>query len=137
MEFVVGELYSRDKIHQVLGGGEPQTYLPQRDGEILAGCFGRDRNPEAPEEIQIGRGLQNIKKAELLATTPERLISVFIKRTDLKGTNRIWQHYGLYKFKELLDDRLTLRNAEEKSGRHGELTRVLRLEPISEQEVRA
>ena len=68
MEFVVGELYSRDKLHQALGGGEPQTYLPQRDGEILAGCFGRDRNPEAPEEVQVGRRIQNIKKRSLVDT---------------------------------------------------------------------
>ena len=122
MRFAVDELYSREEIHTGLGGGELETYLPQHNGRIIAGCFGRERNPEAPEEIQIGRGLQNIKKAKILAEQPESEIPVFIKRTDLKSRRRVWQHYGMYKFKELLDDKGTLSKAEEKSGRLGELT---------------
>jgi hypothetical protein len=32
MSFVVGEAYTRDQIHAVLGG-EAVTYLPQKDGK--------------------------------------------------------------------------------------------------------
>ncbi|MDQ3658911.1 MAG: hypothetical protein M3338_04480 [Actinomycetota bacterium] len=130
MRFVVGELYSRTIIHETLGGGEPQTYLPQHNGQIIAGCFGRTRNPEAPEEIQIGKGPQNVRKAELLARQPGKHVPVFIKRTDVKDTEKVWQYYGVYKFKELFDDSGVLSEAENKSGRFGELTYVLRLEKL-------
>ncbi len=132
MEFLIGELYSRTTIHEALGGGEPRTYLPQHDGRILAGCFGRKRNPGAPEEIQVGKGPQNVKKAELLAQLPEQRIPVFVKKPEVKDTDRVWQYFGVYRFKELLDDPRVLREAEDESGRHGELTYVLRLEPVSE-----
>lgn len=132
MGFIVGTLYSREKIREALGGGELRTYLPQRDGQIIAGCFGRKRNPEAPREIQVGKGPQNIRKAELLAEQPEKHIPVFVKRTDLKNTDKLWEYYGLYAFRQLLNDRQTLAQAEEKSGRHGKLTYVLRLEPVAE-----
>jgi hypothetical protein len=134
MEFKVGELYSRNEVHEKIGGGEPRTYLPQIKGEnrIAAGLFGRERNPEAPREIQVGKGPQNKKKAELLAKQGDKAIPVFVKRPDLKNTDKVWEHYGVYKFKELLNDKDTLSKAEEKSGRHGQLIYVLRLEPVSE-----
>ncbi len=134
MKFAVGEHYSHKEIREALGGGEPQTYLPQIKGQnrIAAGLFRRKSNPGAPREIQVGTGPQNVKKAELLAEQDDRSIPVFIKREDLKGTDRVWQHYGEYKFIELLDDKQTLSKAEEKSGRHGKLTYVLRLAPVSE-----
>ena len=52
-----------------------------------------------------------------------------MKREDLKDTDRLWQYQGVYEFGALLSDDLTLQDAEEKSGRFGELTHVLRLKP--------
>ena len=88
MGFSMGEFYARAAIREALGGGEPRTYLPQHDRRIIAGCFGRKRNPDAPEEIQVGKGPQNIKKAELLAQQPEQRIPVFVKKAATKDTNR-------------------------------------------------
>lgn len=134
MEFTIGGLYARRDVHEVLGGGEPQSYLPQVKGQnrIAAGLFKRDKNPEVPNEIQVGRGVRNVKKAELLSRQGDDPIPVFVKRTNLRMTDRIWQFYGMYKFKELLDNKSTLRQAEQKSGRHNELTYVLRLERVSD-----
>jgi hypothetical protein len=48
-------------------------------------------------------------------------------RSLLVRTGKPWQSDGEYEFSELLNDTRTLKEAEEKSGRHGGLTYVLRL----------
>jgi hypothetical protein len=53
MPFIQGESYTRDRIHEVLGG-EKVSYLPQKDGKIVCGCFSTDANPEAPYVILVG-----------------------------------------------------------------------------------
>ncbi len=130
MKFVVGKHYSRRTIHEALGG-DLESYVPHRDGRIVAGCFKRGRNPEVPNEIQVGTGTNNKKYARVLAEQGGS-IPVFVKSEDLVSTSDLWQYHGEYKFIELLDDKQTLSKAEEKSGRHGELTCVLRLDPVPE-----
>ena len=53
MSFITGEAYTRDRIHASLGG-EKVTYLPQKEGKIVCGCFSTDFNPEAPLVILVG-----------------------------------------------------------------------------------
>src|SRR3954462_10114896 len=53
MPFVVGEAYTRDHIHNVLGG-ETVTYLPSKEGKVVCGCFSARLNPEAPYSILVG-----------------------------------------------------------------------------------
>jgi hypothetical protein len=130
MGFVVGDHYMRRAIHEKVGGGEEQSYLPQQNGKIIAGFFKLERNPGAPREIQVGKGPRNVRKAELLAEQDDKRIPVFMKRTDLRKTNKPWQYHGEYEFSELLNDSSTLKEAEEKSGRHGGLTYVLRLKQV-------
>jgi hypothetical protein len=40
MPFIVGQYYKRELIQAELDG-EIQSYLPQRGGRVVAGCFGR------------------------------------------------------------------------------------------------
>jgi hypothetical protein len=69
--------------------GDMQSYLPQRGGQVVCGCFTPDMNAEAPEKIWVGDGPRIRRKAELLAAQGGQ-IPVFIKQ----GTNQ-WLYYGL------------------------------------------
>ena len=110
-----------------LVGGELQTYLPQRDHVILAGCFTvKDVNPDAPLIIQVGNPAKVVKKAELLSTQPETRFPVFLKQTKADP------HYyfsGYYKYQDLKSDPALIASEERKSGRHGEIARILYLQP--------
>ena len=77
MTFGVGESYTRAEISRALGG-EMMTYLPQRDGRILCGCFvpAQGKNPNAPEEVLAGAGPVVERKAEMLCEQ-EGAIPVF------------------------------------------------------------
>ena len=76
MPFTVGQYYTRDQIQTELGG-EIQSYLPQRHGRIVAGCFGRKLNPDAPLEVQAGKMPKVIKKAQVLAAQADKRIPIF------------------------------------------------------------
>ena len=39
MPFAIGAHYTRDEIHSELGG-EKVSFLPQKGGRIVCGCFG-------------------------------------------------------------------------------------------------
>ena len=55
MAFALGQIYTREEIHEQLGGSI-QSYLPDVDGKVVCGCFvpGPAMNPNAPEEILFG-----------------------------------------------------------------------------------
>ena len=91
MDFIVGHTYARTEISSVLGG-EMMSYLPQRDGCIVCGCFvpTQGKDPKAPEEVLAGTGPVVESKAEMLRVQ-ERAIPVFLER----GTNR-WEYRGEY-----------------------------------------
>ena len=127
----VGNWYTRQEIHD-LCGGEIQSYLPQVKGKIVCGCFTRKYNPHTPDEIFVGKSPRVVKKVEMLSHQGGS-IPVFVKDTSLVGKRKeIWEYFGLYEFKALLNDPETLIDAERRSGRHGELTYVLRLKRIDE-----
>lgn len=131
MNFIIGELYTRREICDALGG-EMQTYLPQNDGIIVAGCFRSTMNPDVPKEVQVGNAPKVMKKAQILSKQDDKRIPVFIKQMKMKGTGRIWKYAGVYEFDGLFDDEDILTEAEEKSERYGELAYVLRLKPVVE-----
>ena len=85
----IGQRYSRQDIHDDLGG-ELDSYLPQRGGRIVCGCFNLDTNPDAPTVILAGDGPQIMNKAQQLCAQGGT-IPVFIKR----DTN-LWESMGDY-----------------------------------------
>lgn len=129
MPFTVRQYYAREQIQTELGG-EIQSYLPQRDGCIVAGCFGRKLNPDAPLEVQVGREPKVVRKAETLAAQADKRIRVFLKGTPEHPYAATWQYQGIYEFCELVDDATTLKMAENRSGRHGKLSCLLRFRVI-------
>ena len=84
MLFVQGESFTRDFIHDQLGG-EKVSYLPQKAGRIVCGCFSTESNPEAPYEILVGGADEEgsegpiLRKARMLARQ-DGSIPVFLMR---------------------------------------------------------
>jgi hypothetical protein len=55
MNFVLGQTYTRNEIHEAVGGSK-QAYLPRKNGLVVCGAFTRELNPEAPNVILSGFG---------------------------------------------------------------------------------
>jgi hypothetical protein len=90
-DLVIGRTYTRRQIHQAVGGGDLQSYLPQKNGRILAGCFIPKLNQRAPQEVDAGDAPDVIRKAKAVAAD-RSTIPVFLKRrTDQ------WEYRGIYK----------------------------------------
>ena len=128
MNFKIGKRYFRRDIATVLRG-DWVSYLPQSKGQVVCGCFTFDHNTGAPEEVQVGNAPKVTQKAELLASQPLKRIPVFLK---MEGKGPQWEYSGVYEFIELTNDRSAIKSAEKRSGRHGELSYILRLKKVSE-----
>ena len=104
--------------------GEIQTYLPQKDGRILPGCFSKDVNPSAPSIVQVGNAPKVARKAELLAQQPHSVIPVFTKG---RRTDTHYRYEGNFRFDRLSAEPADIDAAVKESGRKDELEYVLRL----------
>jgi hypothetical protein len=76
--FQLGSVYTRQQIHDRVGGNL-QSFLPDKDGRVVAACLRLDRNPDAPGVILAGEGEGIERAAELLAGQRESL-PTFLKR---------------------------------------------------------
>lgn len=129
--FRVGEYYTREQIHEVLGGSI-QSYLPFRDGRVVCGCFvpGDAMNPNAPEEVLFGRADESpqiVESAKLVFEQGRHgdAIPIFLKRS----ANR-WEYRGVYLCIGMtLDERVVARKRREHPQRGG-FKGVLRFEPV-------
>jgi|GEM_PF-2231541 len=129
MLFNVGQYYTREQIRTELRG-EIQSYLPQHNGRIVAGCFGRKLNPEAPREVQAGKEQKVMRKAETLAAQADKRIPLFLKGTPERPQAAIWQYQGVYELCELVDDHAALEAAATHSGRRGLLSYLLHFRSV-------
>jgi hypothetical protein len=125
--FDINKEYTRSEIQKIVGG-ELQTYLPQKDKRILAGCFNEELNPECPNEVQAGSSPRVKAKAELLLEQQDNVFPVFTKPTMKSKT---YQYKGYYRCVSGTNDRSALALAEEKSSRHGQIPYVLKLQQIT------
>ena len=124
MNFEHNKYYSRDEIHEQVGGGK-QAFLPIHDGRVVAGCFLTKHNPGAPEIVLPGFGAERERSAALLAEQGTA-VPVFMK----SETNR-WRYVGNY--------RVTRRSTEAADiarntppNRIGDVSQVLFLERVRE-----
>jgi hypothetical protein len=116
--FVIGERYTRDQIHEALGGSK-QSYLPNVNGRVVAGCFTLEANPGAPDEILPGEGEEIERSAEMFARQGDA-VPVFMK----KSVNQ-WEYVGDYVVESISFDRAKLAAKMKSVGRP--VTAVLRL----------
>src|SRR6266487_1810409 len=102
MKLALGQAYTRRQIHQIVGGGSEQSYLPERNGRILCGCFDPESNTRAPAEIDAGNGPLVIAGAKRLASG-NGVIPVFLKRRV-----NSWEYVGRYKCTGYSEDKKDL-----------------------------
>ncbi|MCL2895337.1 hypothetical protein [Brenneria tiliae] len=124
--FSIHEQYTRTQIQKEVGG-ELQTYLPQRKGIILAGCFNKELNPDCPHEVQAGKGVRVTEKAKLLISQPDTVFPVFVKD---RRNNRKYKFVGHFRCISGSNDPEIIKAAEQRSGRTGKLSYVLSLESV-------
>lgn len=109
--FNKGQDYSRSDIHTQVGGSI-QSYLPNVNGKVVAGCFRIDTNPDAPNLILPGIGPQ-IKRAANLLISGEYAIPVFIKQ----AVNQ-WRFAGNFRVSRICVDPVEIKKQSQKSGRN-------------------
>ena len=72
-------------------GGGVQSFLPTKNGRVVCGCFRMDLNPEAPQEILVGVGVQRVKNAHLVVLQ-KTSVPVFIKKEA-----EDWEYMGRFR----------------------------------------
>lgn len=106
----LGQSYSRLQIHDGVGG-ELQSYLPEKHGKIVCGCFKMSGNPQAPREILPGDPPIVMRKARKLCEQSDP-IPVFIKRKVNK-----WEYVGDFVAEDCSEDRTLLMKKNKESNR--------------------
>jgi hypothetical protein len=67
MPLTKGRRYTWSEIVEGTGAdGSPPYYLLHRDGQVVAGCFTLEHNPEAPQVVLAGKGPPIAKLADIL-----------------------------------------------------------------------
>lgn len=117
-----GRHYTRREIHDHLGGGSLQTYLPSKEGHILCACLRLDTNPDAPEVILPGTG-PGIEEAARRLRRQRGPLPVFIK-----AGSGAWRFEGMY---EVEPKRWTQDDIDTHSRRSGrtDITSVIWMTP--------
>jgi hypothetical protein len=123
--FVKGQAYTREQIHDVLGGSRREA-LPTRGGNVVCGCLTRRMNPRAPDEIVIGGKDRAIKRARALAASGVAL-PVFVRAR--RGG---WEFAGRRRVRSMVEEPGALLSLVVE-GAPADATLVLLLEEASEQ----
>ena len=119
MTFIEKKNYTREEIHEALGGGT-ESYLPSVDKVITCICLNPDLNPKAPNVILPGTGKQIEAKAEWISSQKNAL-PAFVK----KGTNK-WKYRGKYKVVFYSKEKQYIDYYSEQTGRN-DITSVIKL----------
>ena len=123
----LGGWYKRQYVQKEMDvGGEPQIYLPSRDGVITSGWFVLKMNPDAPGEVLPERKGKIPDRARQLVGDGN-WIPVFLKE---QRDHDHYQYVGFYRGKELLEERDHPKEVAERQRRVKDRTimGILRLE---------
>jgi hypothetical protein len=77
-DFIQGKDYTREDIHAQCGGNK-QSFLPAKNGKIVAACLRPDLNPQAPDVIVVNTSASARAAGRMLAHQQEA-IPVFIEQ---------------------------------------------------------
>ncbi|NDP60984.1 MAG: hypothetical protein GZ090_16685 [Oxalobacteraceae bacterium] len=108
--FTIGECYTRDEIHGVLGGSKVSC-LPSVDGKLVAACLSLKFSPAAPAVVLCGQGPKTTPASKLLALQRGKL-PVFIKQAAGR-----WQFSGEFRVAEFFVDGPRFKECIAGSGR--------------------
>lgn len=117
---VEGERYTREEIHNALGG-ETQHYLPTVGGCVVCGCFRSDTNPDAPDVVLAGSGPVIRQKAHQFCRQ-RAAVPIFIKRAS-----GAWEYVGDYQVTGSSESPEDIAAQSLRSGR-GDISIILYLE---------
>ncbi|NHQ87237.1 hypothetical protein HA050_14060 [Iodobacter sp. HSC-16F04] len=120
--FEMGKSYSREDIHAECGGNK-HSYLPRKNGRVVAACLRPDLNPGAPNIILCNPKLPEKAAADQLAIQGG-VIPVFLKQTSSS-----WVYQGLFRVVSCSshpDDCAPY--AAQSAWTKGQIKRVLKLE---------
>jgi hypothetical protein len=124
--FDVGREYTREEIHAHVGGSLV-SYLPTKQGSVVAACLTKRLNPQAPNVIICGNGPQIASAGEALSLQAYA-IPVFLKR----AVNR-WEYQGLFKPARSYTSGPELESHVQRAGRpRAEVTRVVIMEVVAD-----
>jgi hypothetical protein len=122
MVWHLGQHYTRDQIHEALGGSK-QSFLPWKSG-VVGACLKPNLNPDAPRVVLPGHGAERERAADWLCAHPDHGIPVFLKRDIRK-----WEYVGLYRCRAWSDNPEEIRNRAP-ANRRDEVYRVLFMEVV-------
>lgn len=124
MRLIPGETYTREQIHQKLGGDQ-QSYLPHVDGDVVCACLRPKANPDAPRTILVGEG-ENIERWGRQLTRQDGSIPIFLR----ERTNS-WRYRGKYMVvSSTTDPPVLARHEDAAEKREGSVTRVIHLRTV-------
>jgi len=120
--FEHGKDYTRENIHEICGGNK-QSFLPIKNGRVVAACLRRDLNPQAPDVIICNSGAAARAAGRTLAGQAEA-IPVFVEQsTDLL------RYIGQFKVTESLTAPVDCAPyAKGTSFTSGQISRVLKMQ---------
>ena len=108
--FKFGERYTRDEIHDQVGGSK-QSYLPTKNRIVTCACLSKDMNPDAPYVILAGQGKVVLQSAKWLARQ-HCDVPVFIKESSNN-----WIYQGLFRVKKSVTDKNEIQTKYNLAGR--------------------
>ena len=88
-QFELGKSYSREEIHDALGGSL-EDYLPRSMGRVVCACLTREANPDAPHVVLPGAGPNMMAAADQLSQQDDPF-PVFIKKRAKE-----WVYVGMF-----------------------------------------
>ncbi len=115
-ELEEGKEYSRAEISAMLGG-DPRSFLPHKDGRVVAGCLSRKWGPHVPREILAGSTSGVSRAAEMLCEQQEP-IPVFVQEVK-------WMYVGMYRVGYWTQDPAVLDAYAKEGHREDQLSRVV------------
>ena len=118
--FELGAVYTRRQIHDLVGG-DLESYLPRREGQVVCGCFDRDINPDAPDVVLAGFGPGREASARTFARQAS-FVPIF-----LKARINEWEYVGDFRVRELSERSDVISRYAAESGRD-DIAMVLFLE---------
>ena len=123
MAFILGNCYTRQEIHDLTGGGDLQTFLPNSNGKILCACLSQEYGPGIRPVILVGQGPTVQREAEMFCKQAEA-VPVFYK----KKANQ-WEYTGIFLPEKWTEDPGEIDETAESAGRIN-LTKIIFLRRI-------
>jgi hypothetical protein len=95
--FVKGRVYTREQIHDALGGSRREA-LPTRGGKVVCACLTRRMNPRAPEEMVVGAKERAVRRARAFAAA-WAAVPVFVR-----ARSGGWEYTGERRVRSVIEE---------------------------------